>query len=407
MGRFRPAEETHLFILDDEAVLYSHLASEIYWFNTAATLIWCSLELGHSRPETATALASAIGCSHDEAQRHIAAALTRWDALGVLAGSDTIARKLRPRPEPPAISVPNAALPPCLPMSAAIERQYQLLATNVLVRFATAAQEVWVHPVLAHLEHREPTSHATVSVANNDGIHCIYLDGLAYARCTRHEELAPLVEAAVRQPAIKNHRYLLYIHAGVVCDGGSVILMPAPSGRGKSTLTAGLMHAGFQYFSDEVALLEEGSFHTASVSLSLCVKSTAWDRLAPLFPELRDLAEHQRPDGKIVKYLPPPARALPKDRKRSAPVRRIVFPYYDPSAKTVLRSLSKGEALHRLLDQCLALPLDLDFARVEALVRWISRIECSELIISSLEEGVRILSATPPTADDKGPAARA
>ena len=88
-------------------------------------------------------------------------------------------------------------------------------------------------------------------------------------------------------------------------------------------------------------------------------------------------------------------------------MRRIVFPYYDPSAKTVLRSISKGEALHRLLDQCLALPLDLDFARVEALVRWISRIECSELIISSLEEGVRILSATPPTADDKGPAARA
>src|SRR5207248_1422676 len=45
----RPAEGTHLFMLGDEAVLYSHRAQELYSFNTAAALIWCSLELGKTR----------------------------------------------------------------------------------------------------------------------------------------------------------------------------------------------------------------------------------------------------------------------------------------------------------------------------------------------------------------------
>ena len=81
--------------------------------------------------------------------------------------------------------------------------------------------------------------------------------------------------------------------------------------------------------------------------------------LAPLFPELLALATHQRPDRKVVRYLPPPKHSLPADLSQSLPVRRIIFPWYDPDSPTALRSLSHAEALSRLLSQCQAVPLDL------------------------------------------------
>ncbi len=151
------------------------------------------------------------------------------------------------------------------------------------------------------------------------------------------------------------------------------------------------MHAGFQFFSDEVALLEEGTFQAVPVPVSFCVKSAAWDLLGPLFPELLGLSAHQRPDGKVVRYLLPPPRSLPTDLDRSLPVRRVIFPWYEPTSTTKLRSLSKAEALSRLLSQCLAVPLDLDPERVAALVHWISGVEAHELIMSSLNDALALI----------------
>ena len=37
-------------------------------------------------------------------------------------------------------------------------------------------------------------------------------------------------------------------------------LLPAAAGSGKSSLTAALVHSGLGYYSDEVALIEPGTF---------------------------------------------------------------------------------------------------------------------------------------------------
>jgi hypothetical protein len=387
----RPAEGTHLFMLGDEAVLYSHRAQEIYSFNTAAALIWCSLEIGNTRVGTTSVLARALRSSSDQALAHIESCLAQWAALGILAGSERPAPERRPQMREIALPGPRPELPPLQEAPAMIERRYRLLATGVRVRYQSSSEDAWVHPVLAHLEAPAADDATTVTVTSVGGGHSIYVDGRPYGRCSELDRLAPYVKAALWQAAIGNHQYFLHIHAGVVSDGDSLILLPAPSGRGKSTLTAGLVHAGFQYFSDEVALLEEGSFRAVPVPVSLCVKSLAWNLLVPLFPELLGLATHQRPDRKVVRYLPPPPRSLPADLGRSLPVRRIIFPWYEPGSTTALRPLSQAEALSRLLSQCLAVPLDLDPERVAALVRWISGVEAHELIMSSLEDALELV----------------
>ena len=209
--------------------------------------------------------------------------------------------------------------------------------------------------------------------------------------CARIAELAPLVKAAVWQIAVRNHNFFLDIHAGVVGDGRQCILFPAPPGHGKSMLTAALSKAGMQYFSDEVALIEGGSFHVSPTPLAICVKSTGWTAMSRLFPELSNLRVHHRSDGKDVRYLPPPPPvAIPAE---GLPARVIVFPSYDPDVVSDLRPVGKGDALKRLLNQCLIVSTPLHVEQVASLVRLIKAVACYDMATSSLDDAVALVRA--------------
>jgi hypothetical protein len=360
-------------------------------------MIWCCLELGDTFSETSQTLSRALHCSREEACAHIETCLAQWTALGILSGTERAKPNLQSPAREIALPGPKPELPPLMEAPEMIERRYRLITTGVRVRYQSASEHAWVHPVLAHLEAPETDYATTVTVTTNGQEHGIYVDRRPYGKCLGLNRLAPYVKAAVWQTALGRHRHFLHLHAGVVSDGQSLILLPAASGRGKSTLTAGLVHAGYRYFSDEAALLEESTFASVPVPVSLCVKSAAWALLTPLYPELVNLTAHERPDRKVVRYMPPPPRSLPTDLGRSLPVRRIIFPSYEPNAITSLRSLRKSEALARLLSQCLAVPLDLDCERVDALVRWISGVEAQELTMSSLPEAIRLIGAPQPS----------
>ena len=49
----------------------------------------------------------------------------------------------------------------------------------------------------------------------------------------------------------------VFIHAGVVADGGRAIVIPGLSFSGKTTLVRALVEAGAVYYSDEFAALDE------------------------------------------------------------------------------------------------------------------------------------------------------
>jgi hypothetical protein len=147
------------------------------------------------------------------------------------------------------------------------------------------------------------------------------------------------------------------------------------------------VHAGFEFFSDEVALLEEGSFNVFPVPLAICVKDTGIDALAGRFPILRELPLHQRGDGKRVAYMPPPAGSRPAS-DAAQPVAALVFPRFTQGAPAALVALPKYDALKRLLDECIVVSEGLDFARVRALVEWVSRTPCHALSYGSTEEAV-------------------
>ncbi len=66
----------------------------------------------------------------------------------------------------------------------------------------------------------------------------------------------PLVQRALDDALVQRQSDVAVVHGGVVGHGGRAILLPAPTGAGKSTLVAELVRRGALYFSDEYALID-------------------------------------------------------------------------------------------------------------------------------------------------------
>lgn len=72
---------------------------------------------------------------------------------------------------------------------------------------------------------------------------------------------ADLVEAVLTQftrQTVMSHGDDWFLHAGAVRRDGITVAAVAPSGTGKSTLTAALLQRGYEYLSDELAWLRPG-----------------------------------------------------------------------------------------------------------------------------------------------------
>lgn len=291
-------------------------------------------------------------------------------------------------------SVLQAALDACARRRGRLNRvrYYRLLTTTFAIRFSSAAEEDRVHPALAHLEVEAARSDAVLEVLEAEDGH-VLLNGIApFGFCRDLGRVTPRLKTLLLQTAVQRHSYFLEIHAGVVSNSQKCLLLPAAPGSGKTTLTAALTAAGFQYFSDEVALLEEPDLEVRPVPIGLSVKSGALEVLAPLFPQLRRSANHAREDFEIVTYLNPPMASFSYDLNRTYPTAWIVFPQYSPRATTELRPIGKAEALARLMKEVLVVGTTLDKRIVRSLVHWIQRVDCYELPNSSLSQAVQLIS---------------
>jgi hypothetical protein len=287
-------------------------------------------------------------------------------------------------------------MPAFVPFEPKWEQRYRLLNVCALIRFAMLEQVPWVNSVIGHLaidDLASPTVALDIQGTKlNDGETVrsfIYRDGEPVEFVTGLNRLGPVVKGALWQSAVNAHDFLFYIHAGVVGTGKSCVLLPAAPGSGKSSLTAALVHNGFRYFSDEVALIERGTFLVPPMPMALCVKSTGWDVIARYHPQIDALPAHERMDGKVVRYVPPAARAI---QQTGALVSHIVFPCYDKDAETELKPIARSDALGRLMVECLALRQRLTPTNIANLLRWIAEVDCYALTFSSLDEACGLVS---------------
>ncbi len=443
------ADGACLFVLEQSGVFFSEAHQELHVFNAPATFVWCAVEEGYPAGQIVSAYASAFEMAPAEAERHVAELLHRWRGLGWLAnagdlapprihlntalgrllcneglrrdfardargtaralglGGEDVDALLSIDPEQLALQAstvtgkrsarrrrslarrPRAAEAACQTPHASSVRRYRMLGTTLAIHYGTPAAECAVHPPLAHLETLEPARDEVCTVIEERAAHHdIHRDGARVAEGRALEQLAPVIKALLRQVALERASYWMEIHAGVVGLGERCVVLPAPPGSGKTTLTGALVAAGCEYFSDEVALLESETLAVRPVPLALTVKPGAVDVLAPWFPELRDLPVHRRQDEQWVRYLDPFARDGGPVPTKSRAIGWLVFPRYTPERPTALEPLDRATALKDLLQECVVLPELLDREKVRRLVQWIRGVDCYALSMASAGEAV-------------------
>ena len=371
-----------LFLLEQDGVLFCEKRQELHVLNTTATVIWCLLEQGATEPDIAQDLAVRFAVPGAQAAGYVAAALEDWASKGLLAGSEG-----PPRSPPPPGWIPLAGLPdyPGAAPAFVATRRYRLLSTRFAVRFSSDAQIALLHPVLAHLEVAEQPDVVFDLVAVG-GRTVLYRDAEPQDACDTNDSLVPIAYGVIWMTALRRHDFFLNIHAGVLRAPGGCVLLPAPQGSGKSTLTAALVQAGSGYFSDEVALLDDGLL-VAPFPQAICVKEGGIAALDAVWPGAAKLALHRRPDGKRVGYLAPPADRLPAPDERET-VCALIFPRYAAGARTSCVEVAKAAALGRLFGQCTVLEGHLDAGSVGRLVGWMKGVVCRELVYGVTSDAV-------------------
>lgn len=137
------------------------------------------------------------------------------------------------------------------------------------------------------------------------------------------------------------HQYLI-IHAGVVEKNGLAVVLPAPPGSGKSTLTAGLILSGWRLLSDELTLIDRktGLIHPLPRPVSLKNESI------PLIREFSSEAFINRASKDTIKgtvaHLRPPKESV---RRQHEPARPgwIIFPKWVATGPTFLSARSQAQ----------------------------------------------------------------
>ncbi|HVO91141.1 MAG TPA: HprK-related kinase A [Casimicrobiaceae bacterium] len=183
----------------------------------------------------------------------------------------------------------------------------------------------------------------------------------------------------------------LLMHAAVLERDGSALLLPGPSGTGKSTLCAALACSGWRLFSDEVAIFRPDDLALAPNPRPVSLKNGAIDTIRRSFPSAhisRTIVGTAKGD---IAYMRSPRAAIERSHE-PALAGTIVQPIYHAGAATSVRRLASIEAFRLLTDNAVNYTsmLQLGF---DAITRMVDRCRCYALVYSRLDEAMDTVAA--------------
>ena len=141
--------------------------------------------------------------------------------------------------------------------------------------------------------------------------------------------------------SVHAHQYLI-IHAGVVEKNGLAVILPAPPGSGKSTLTAGLVLSGWRLLSDELTLIDRktGLIHPLPRPVSL--KNQSIPLIQAFCPAVYiNRPSHDTAKGTVA-HMRPPKESVRRQHETARPG-WVIFPQWKANAVTTLSPRSKAQ----------------------------------------------------------------
>jgi hypothetical protein len=177
---------------------------------------------------------------------------------------------------------------------------------------------------------------------------------------------------------------LYFVHAAVLEVDGHAVVLVGPSGYGKSTMTWGLLHHGFNYLSDELAPVDLTMMRVHPFPHALCLKAIPPDRY-PL-PERTIYTRYT---------VHVPTECLPCDPKiEMMPLQAIFFVrFINDISEPVLRPLGKADAAVRLFTNTLN-PLAHPAHGLDGAIDIVLGVQCFELLSSDLQLTCELIKST-------------
>lgn len=160
----------------------------------------------------------------------------------------------------------------------------------------------------------------------------------------RRREVFPYLEWGINLGVIAQYSRFVQLHAASLSHGGHGFIFAGASGIGKSTLAAGLLTRGWQYFCDEFALIERDTKNLHSFPKALCIKSGSLLALRRLGVPFARAGDHIKANKGRVRYINPHA-IRSNCIADPAPVRYVIFPEYIAGAPPRLHRVSRAQAL--------------------------------------------------------------
>ncbi len=229
----------------------------------------------------------------------------------------------------------------------------------------------------------EGAAHCLDLTAEADG-YGLWCDGTFLRRVAGRPDLIGAVYGAVLELTASPRRLALQMHAAAVVVDGVPLVLGAPSGGGKTTLTLGLAKAGAEVLSDDTVGLMEDDLSLVGLAASMRVRDGGWPTVAPLLgPHGAALV----PDGAGIRHVPP--RLAGEVRVFSPPAAAVLLLDYRPGAACRWEPMAAAEGLALLVQAGAALPRDPAPTAPAALARWCSGTRFLRLTYGSLDDGVR------------------
>lgn len=179
-------------------------------------------------------------------------------------------------------------------------------------------------------------------------------------------------------------RHLL-LHAAAAGRHDRVVVLPAASEAGKSTLVAGLVDAGLRYVTDEAVAVGLADLLVHPYPKPIDIDPGSWPVLAHLASPDPDLARFETDQWHLA-----PTAVGTGTVASAAPAGLVVLPSYRPAATTALTPMSRREALVSMAEEAFNFH-DHGAEALAALATVVRRCRCYRLSVADLGQACALV----------------
>ncbi len=346
-------------------MLFSAPLQAIFEVNETAAYIWKAIESGAPMREIVQVLVDG-GASVEQARTTLDTALGDWQSQELI------------HPNLTSIQLDES------------QRRHQHLAvsdTRVRLTYPKWCADS-VPAFFNHLETDETDGQVQWEVAENAGRFHLFREGEWIDACGQ-DELPTVLKGHLLSETLDGEDYEFAVHAATLFADDRALLLFGRPGAGKTTLALGLVHAGFGFGGDDVALFRPGGL-CRPLPFASAVKTGSMRLLKEQVPGLAQIPAFRRPDRKRVRYVVPDTPVATADRE----VGWIFLLDRRPECAPRLHPVYAGEALQGVLADSSAKTGELTETAFNALVHAVASAQVYRLTYSGLGDAVELIGRT-------------